>query len=77
MKSVVKLLEIMASAVGSAAWFTAMTVERASYVKALGQLEFLLALGVSVLFFRERTNRLELLGMALVGGGVLVLLRAT
>ncbi len=65
------------SAAGSAGWFTAMTVERASYVKALGQVEFVLALGVSVLFFRERTSRLELAGMALVGAGILVLLRAS
>ena len=65
------------SAAGSAGWFTAMTVERATYVKALGQIEFLLALGVSTLFFRERATRPELAGMALVGAGILVLLRAS
>ena len=63
------------SALGSIGWFTAMTLERASYVKALGQVEFLFALAISTFFFRERTNRLELLGMALlaVGIGVLVI----
>ena len=65
------------SAAGSAGWFTAMTVERATYVKALGQIEFVLALGVSTLFFRERATRPELAGMALVGAGILVLLRAS
>ena len=49
-------------------------MERAAYVKALGQVEFVFALAVSTLFFRERTNRIELLGMTLVAGGVVILL---
>jgi drug/metabolite transporter (DMT)-like permease len=64
------------SALGSVGWFTAMTLERAAYVKALGQVEFLLSLAVSTLFFRERTTGLELLGMALTAVGVVVLLLA-
>ena len=63
----------LTSALGSIGWFTAMTLERASYVKALGQIEFVFALAVSTFFFRERTNALELCGMALIGVGVLVL----
>lgn len=64
----------LTSAAGSAGWFTAMTIERASYVKALGQVETLFALGISYLFFRERSNRKELLGMALVVAGIVLLL---
>ncbi len=64
------------SALGSIGWFTAMTVERAAYVKALGQVEFLFALVISTLFFRERTTGVELLGMTLVAGGVVILLLA-
>jgi drug/metabolite transporter (DMT)-like permease len=63
----------LTSALGSFGWFTAMTLERASYVKALGQVEFLLSLLISTLFFGERTNRRELMGMLAVAGGVLVL----
>ena len=66
----------LTSALGSMGWFVAMTLERASYVKALGQIEFLLALGVSHLFFREHTQRLELAGMLLIASGILVLLFA-
>ena len=66
----------LTSALGSMGWFIAMTLERASYVKALGQVEFILALGVSHLFFRERTQRLELAGMVLIASGILVLLFA-
>lgn len=64
------------SALGSIGWFTAMTLERASYVKALGQVEFVFALAISTLFFHERSSRLELTGMALVATGILVLVVA-
>ena len=66
----------LTSALGSIGWFTAMTVDRAAYVKALGQVEFLFALAISTLFFRERTTRVELMGMMLVAGGVVILLLA-
>lgn len=72
----VSLFVGVTSALGSIGWFTAMTLERASYVKALGQVEFVFALLVSTLFFRERTTRLELAGMTLVAIGVVVLLLA-
>ena len=61
------------SALGSMGWFIAFTLERAAYVKSLGQIEFLLALAVSTLLFRERSNRMEIVGMSLVAIGVVVL----
>jgi drug/metabolite transporter (DMT)-like permease len=61
------------SAFGSMGWFTAMTIQRVAYVKALAQVEFLFALVVSILFFRERSTRNEMVGMALVATGILVL----
>jgi uncharacterized membrane protein len=51
-----------------------MTIERAAYVKALGQVELLFTLALSVLFFKERSTPKELLGMALVAGSIIVLL---
>jgi drug/metabolite transporter (DMT)-like permease len=62
------------SMIGSVGWFTAMTIQRASYVKALGQIEFVLAFVVSTLFFRERSTIKELLGMSLIATGILILL---
>ena len=62
------------SALGSAGWFTAMTIERASYVKAVGQIEFVLAIAVSTLVFKERSTPRELVGMSLVAIGIVVLL---
>ncbi len=66
----------LTSALGSIGWFTAMTLERAAYVKALGQIEFVFALAISTFFFRERSNALELVGMALIAAGVLLLVLA-
>jgi drug/metabolite transporter (DMT)-like permease len=62
------------SMLGSTGWFTAMTIERAAYVKALGQIEFIFTLAVSILYFREKSSPRELAGMTLVAGGIVVLL---
>ena len=59
---------------GSIGWFTAMTIERASYVRAVGQVEVIFALLISILFFRETSSRKELTGMALVVIGIVLLL---
>ena len=62
-----------ASALGSIGWFTAMTIQRVSYVKALAQVEFLFALAMSILVFREHPNRRELAGMFLTALGIVIL----
>lgn len=62
------------SALGSIGWFTAFTLQKASFVKALGQVEFIFTLAISILFFRERTSPGELLGMLLVVVGIVYLL---
>jgi drug/metabolite transporter (DMT)-like permease len=64
------------SVVGSAGWFTAFTLERAAYVKTLGQIEIILTLAISILYFKERPNKMELLGMAILVSGVVLLLLA-
>jgi drug/metabolite transporter (DMT)-like permease len=58
----------------SACWFTAMTIQNAAYVRALGQVELLFTFAAAHLFFRERSNALELIGIGLVAGGILLLL---
>ncbi len=62
------------SALGSIGWFTAFTLQKASFVKALGQIEFIFTLAISTLFFREKSSAGELLGMALVVVGIVYLL---
>lgn len=58
---------------GSVGWFTAMTLEQASYVRAFGQIEFVFALLVSTRFFRERYTRKELVGIALIAASSVAL----
>ena len=67
----------LTSLVGSVGWFTAFTLERAAYVKTLGQVEFLFTLAIAVFVFREIPNRLEWLGMGVLLIGVLALLLAS
>lgn len=62
------------SAIGSIGWFTAMTLQNASYVKAVGQVEVVFTLAISSLYFREHINRLELIGIAVIVTGVLLFL---
>jgi len=60
--------------VASAGWFTAMTIQNAAYVRALGQIELLFTFAASIFLFHERPNRIEVAGIALVVGGILLLL---
>ena len=59
---------------GSAGWFTAMTLENAAHVRALGQVELVFTFIASWYFFRERSTRLELTGILLIVAGILILL---
>ncbi len=58
---------------GSAAWFTAMTLENAAYVRTLGQVELLFSLVISYFIFHEKLTLHELAGMALVIAGIVLL----
>ncbi|QAX30381.1 DMT family transporter [Leisingera sp. NJS204] len=61
---------------GSFCWFWAFTLQNAAYVKAVGQVELLLSLLASVLFFKEKVTGRELAGMALLIVSILVLVLA-
>jgi drug/metabolite transporter (DMT)-like permease len=58
----------------SAGWFTAMTIQNAAYVRALGQVELVFTFIAAHMFFKEKTSRLEFAGIVLVVAGILVLL---
>ena len=64
----------LASMLGSVGWFTAMTLQNAAYVRALGQIELIFTFLTSVLIFRERINKAEVGGTILIVGGVIILL---
>ena len=61
-------------ALGSIGWFTAMSIQNAALVRAVGQIELVFTIGASVLIFREKILRLEVLGIFLVVAGIIVLL---
>ena len=64
----------LSGAVASIGWFTAMTIQHAALVRALGQIELVFTIASSVLIFREKILRLELTGIVLVVAGIIILL---
>ncbi len=68
------LLVGLVGASASFGWFTAMTLQQASVVKALAQIEMIFTFASSVYFFRERISRLEVAGCVLIVCGILTLL---
>jgi uncharacterized membrane protein len=64
-------------AAASAGWFTAFALSTAAHVRTLGLVELLFSYAISLKLFRERFTRREIIGMALLMAGlVLVTLRA-
>lgn len=68
------LLVGFVGATASFGWFMAMTLQQAAVVKALAQVEMLFTFASTVFIFKERINRLEIAGCALIVVGVLALL---
>jgi drug/metabolite transporter (DMT)-like permease len=66
------LLTGMAGSLASLGWFAAMTLQNAAVVKAVAQVEMLLAFATSVLIFKEKINRLETIGCILIVAGVVL-----
>ena len=64
----------LASMLGSVGWFTAMTLQNAAYVRAVGQVELIFTFLTSVLIFKEKISFYEILGTFLIVGGITVLL---
>src|SRR5262245_32634991 len=59
-------------AAASAGWFTAMALEPVAHVRTLGLLELLFSYAVSRRVFREQFSRRELVGIALLTLGLVV-----
>jgi drug/metabolite transporter (DMT)-like permease len=66
------LLTGIAGSLASLGWFTAMTLQNAAVVKAVAQVEMLLAFATSTLIFNEKINRLETAGCLLIATGVVL-----
>ena len=64
----------IAASFASMGWFIAFTMQNASYVRALGQIELLFTFAVTGLVFREKVAALEYLGSALVAIGIILII---
>ncbi len=64
----------ISGALASIGWFSAFTLQNATYVRALGQVELLFTFVATVFWFRESITRVELLGIGLVSGSIILLL---
>ena len=66
----------LTSVAGSVGWFTAMSLQEAALVKTLGQLEFVVTLLITYLYFGERITAREYFGILLVAISIALLLAA-
>ena len=61
-------------ALATAGWFTAFTLYAVAPVRALGQIELLITLAISILYFREKTNKTEALAIILLAISIVMIL---
>lgn len=60
----------------SIGWFSAFTLQNATYVRALGQIELIFTFVVTLLFFREKVARAEIAGILLITAAIIIILLA-
>ena len=58
----------------SVGWFSALAMQGAAHVRALGQFELVFAVLTSILIFKERIRPSEILGIILLSAGILVII---
>jgi drug/metabolite transporter (DMT)-like permease len=59
-------------AAASVGWFTAMAIEPVAHVRTLALIELVFALFISQRVFKERLTRLELIGVAVLACGLVI-----
>lgn len=66
----------VAGVLASIFWFSAFTLQNAAYVRALGQIELVFTIIVSAVIFRENIKGQEIVGIAFIIAGILILVLA-
>ena len=64
----------LTSMLGSLGWFTAYTLQTAAYVNTVGQVELILSVAASTLFFHEKITAREAAGIVLLMGSIVILI---
>ncbi len=62
------------SFLGSVCWFTAFGLGKVVYVKAVGQIELVMAMAVSYFILKEKSKTSEIIGIILTSAGILWLI---
>jgi len=60
----------------SIGWFSAFTLQNATYVRALGQIELIFTFIATLLFFREKVSAAEIAGIAMITLAIVIILFA-
>ena len=66
----------LSGGIASVGWFSAFTLQNATYVRALGQVELLFTFIATVVVFREKVSRLETVGIVLITAAIILILLA-
>jgi len=61
-------------AVATAAWFTAFTLHAVAPVRAVGQVELLITIGISIFYFKETVNKVEMLAIFMLAVSIIMVL---
>lgn len=64
----------LSGALASIGWFSAFTLQNATYVRALGQIELVFTFVATLLFFREKVSRIEIAGILLIIAAIILIL---
>ena len=59
---------------GSFCWFIAFGLGEVVYVKAVGQIEIVIAILISFLLLKEKLRKIEIIGITLTSSGILWLI---
>jgi drug/metabolite transporter (DMT)-like permease len=60
----------------SIGWFGAFTLQNATYVRALGQIELIFTFAVTLLVFREKVSSKEIAGIVMITSSIILILLA-
>ena len=66
----------LSGGIASVGWFSAFTLQNATYVRALGQIELLFTFIATLMFFKEKVSRAEVIGISLITASILIILLA-
>jgi drug/metabolite transporter (DMT)-like permease len=68
------LLVGVSGGLASIGWFSAFTLQNATYVRALGQIELIFTFAATLLFFREKVTPQEIVGIILIIASIVIIL---